>query len=451
MLGTMSILSLADKAEDILRRHSKGAPMHYRRLTEIGVEEGLIVPGGATPEASLNSAVTQDIRRRARAGDVQRFRSHGRGFFSLHRPADPLRGAVDSKNREVRTRLREALGESHPQAFEELVGELLVAIGFEDVTVTRYVGDKGIDLRARLVVGGVTDVRTAIQVKRYTSGSIGGPAVRELRGGLGPHERGLIITLSTFSNDARREAAEPDRSPISLVDGDQLMDLLIAHEVGVSASHVTILELDEGFFTEGTEDDAPGAISDSSRRASARLFRRQAPDDGRVLSLWPLPGGGSAWKRTLDSMLQHVANEGPTMEDAIKWLIATFDRVASTKTARGYWQVLRSFGLIETKGEQLELTATGTEYLDDPTPSSLLTIAQSRVIGITEMLGWIAEKDRTPEELLDLFREGLGVEWESIAQVQFRLGWLSVLGVATSSAGRWRAAHKAGSPADEAP
>ena len=411
--------------------------MHYRALTALGVEEGLILPGGPTPEASLNSAVTQDIKRRARAGEQQRFRSHGRGFFSLARPSDPLRGAVDRKNEEVRDRLRGLLGETHPQAFEELIGELLVAIGFEDVSVTRYVGDKGIDLRARLVVGGVTDVRTAIQVKRYTSGSIGAPAVRELRGGLGPHERGLIITLSSYSKDAQREAAEPDRSPISLVDGQQLIELLIAHEVGVTSSNVTILELDEGFFTEGADEDAPGEAGEPAVPTSAR--RRRQPSDGRVLSLWPLPGGGHAWKSTLDSMLQHVADAGPTMQDAIGWLIDTFDRVASAKTARGYWQVLRSFGLIDTDGEQLAVTARGAEYLTDPTDAALLRLAEARVLGISEMLGWLQGEALTPEDLLNRFRERLGVEWESLAQIQFRLGWLSVLGAAESSAGRWRA------------
>ena len=73
--------SLSDKAEDILQRHSKGAPMHYRRITELGIEEGLITPGGATPEASLNSAVTQDIKKRELVGDSQRFRAHGRGLL----------------------------------------------------------------------------------------------------------------------------------------------------------------------------------------------------------------------------------------------------------------------------------------------------------------------------------------------------------------------------------
>ena len=353
--------SLADKAEDILRRHSKGAPMHYRKLTEIGVAEGLIVPGGPTPEASLNSAVTQDIKQTGRAGESQRFRSQGRGLFSLARPSDPLRGAVDQKNIEVRPRLRELLGETHPRSFEGLIGELLLAIGFDDVEVTRYVGDKGIDLRARLVVGGITNVRTAIQVKRYTTGSIGAPTVRELRGGLGPHERGLIITLSSFSKDAHREAAELDRSPISLVDGDQLIDLLVANEIGVTSSSVAILELDEGFFTESADDEAPGA-SPAVGGTSLVRSRRSFVAEGKVLSLWPLPGGGSAWKDTLDSMLKHIGAEGPSMKDAIDWLIQTFDRVGSQKTARGYWQVLRSFGLIDTEGEQLVVTALGTEY-----------------------------------------------------------------------------------------
>jgi hypothetical protein len=412
--------------------------MHYRKVTEIGVAEGLIVPGGPTPEASLNSAVTQDIKRRGVTGESQRFRSHGRGLFSLARPSDPLRGAVAQKNEEVRGRLRELLGETHPRAFEELIGELLLATGFEDVVVTRYVGDKGIDLRARLVVGGITNVRTAIQVKRYTKGPIGAPAVREVRGGLGPHDRGLIITLSSFSKDAQREAAEPDRSPISLVDGEQLIDLLVANQIGVTSTSVAILELDEGFFTEGADDDAPAAIP-TLGGVSPVASRRSSAPDGKVLSLWPLPGGGTAWKGTLDTMLKHVAAEGPSMKDAIEWLIEAFDRVGSKKTARGYWQVLRSFGLIDNQGELTIVTALGSEYLDDPTNERLLDVARTRVVGINELLDWLGTEPRSVDELLALFREHLGVEWESTAQIQFRLGWLSVLGAAASSQGRWRA------------
>jgi restriction system protein len=436
--GVVPRASLADKAEEVLRRHSKGAPMHYRRLTELGIAEGLIVPGGLTPEASLNSAVTQDIKKRQAAGEPARFLSHGRGYFSLARPSDPLHGAVERKNREVRDRLREVLGEMHPQAFERLIGELLVAIGFDGVEVTRYVGDKGIDLRATLVVGGVTDVRTAIQVKRHTTGSIGAPTVRELRGGLGPHDRGLIITLSRFSKDAQREASEPDRSPISLVDGSELIELLVDHRVGVTSTTMTVLELDEGYFIESAEDDEVEPVSGDDISIRVRRRRSTVPP-GKVLTLWPLPGGASAWKDTLDVMLKHVAAEAPTMADAIGWLIISFDRVASHKTARGYWQVLRSLGLIETRGEQVAVTALGTDYLDDPTNQRLLDIACEQVVGVEEMLLWLDERPHTMNELLTRLRDDLGVDWQSTAQVQYRLGWLNVLEAATAVDGVWQA------------
>jgi hypothetical protein len=56
-------LSFADAAEAVLREHSKGAPMHYRRITELAISHGLISPGGLTPEASLNAASTHPPRR----------------------------------------------------------------------------------------------------------------------------------------------------------------------------------------------------------------------------------------------------------------------------------------------------------------------------------------------------------------------------------------------------
>jgi restriction system protein len=56
-----------------------------------------------------------------------------------------------------------------PAAFEELVGELLAKIGFEDVTVTRASGDGGIDVRGTLVAGDVIQTKMAVQVKRWKS------------------------------------------------------------------------------------------------------------------------------------------------------------------------------------------------------------------------------------------------------------------------------------------
>jgi len=58
-----------------------------------------------------------------------------------------------------------------PFQFEYLVAELLEKIGYENVEVTSRSGDKGIDVVGDLTVGGLTDVKTVIQVKRYSEGN----------------------------------------------------------------------------------------------------------------------------------------------------------------------------------------------------------------------------------------------------------------------------------------
>ena len=423
-------MSMTDAAERVLREHSLGAPMHYRRITDLAIEQQLIAPSGLTPEASLNAAITTEIKRRAASDREERFVAHGRGFYGLASPVDPLGGAIDAKNSEVRSQLRGVLGELDPRLFETLIGQLLIALGFEDVAVTKYSGDGGIDLRARLAVGGVTDVWTAIQVKRWAK-NVSGRIVRELRGGLGPHERGLVITLSDYTKDARAEAGARDRSPISLVNGDRLVDLLIANDIGVTRRRVTILELDEGSLlsSDGTAPDEAVSRTPSARSSAVR--------SGKALSVWPLPGGGQVWKQSLDTMLGYVADASPTVRDAISWLLQRFDRVNSEKVARGYWQVPRSFGLLETVGERMALTADGAAYLESPDSDNLLQLLRSSVAGFDELLIALRGHPLTADEGLKLLNEALDVEWESDAQVKFRLGWLENLGVVSQRSGHW--------------
>jgi hypothetical protein len=440
MSGTT--LSFADAAEAVLREHSKGAPVHYRGITELAISQGLISPGGLTPEASLNAAITQDIKRRDAADREQRFRADGRGMYGLASPTDPLGGAIDRKNAEVRSRLRALLTDLHPQLFESLIGELLVALGFEDVEVTRYSKDGGIDLRATLAVGGVTDVKTAIQVKRW-SRNVASRTVRELRGGLGPHERGLIVTLSDFSKEAQTEALASDKSPISLIIGHHLIELLIGNDIGVTRKRATVLELDEAAFSSVAEETPEEAAA--PELAATRPGPQASPvKSDKALWVWPLPGGRLAWKATLDRMLSFVASEAPTVSEAIKWLIDRFDRVSSEKVARGYWQVLRNLGLTETEGEQLAVTTAGAEYLGDPTSPRLYALAESNVAGFSELLAGLREGPHTPAELLVYLNRALGFAWQTEAQIRFRLGWLENLGLAEAHGDAWQVSQIAG-------
>ncbi len=69
----------------------------------------------------------------------------------------------------------------------------------------------------------------------------------EERGSLGAHEQGLIITTSDFSPGAVKEAAQSDKTPIALMNGEQLVMLLMEHGTGVHRSTPDLFEIDEEF------------------------------------------------------------------------------------------------------------------------------------------------------------------------------------------------------------
>jgi restriction system protein len=88
----------------------------------------------------------------------------------------------------------------------------------------------------------------AVQVKRWKK-NIGAPTVRQVRGSLGVHEHGLIITTSSFPQRAREEAAKPTATPVALMNGEQLVNLLVEHRIGVRRTAYDLIEL-------GEEDEA---------------------------------------------------------------------------------------------------------------------------------------------------------------------------------------------------
>lgn len=88
----------------------------------------------------------------------------------------------------------------------------------------------------------------AVQVKRWKlNNKIHSPVIQQVRGSLGAHERGLVITTSSFSSGATKEAIQPDKAPIALIDGDKLVTLLMEHGIGVHCSTPDFFEIDENF------------------------------------------------------------------------------------------------------------------------------------------------------------------------------------------------------------
>ena len=157
---------------------------------------------------------------------------------------DGFSAQIVRQNGDVRAQLLRQTQEGSPADFEQLIARLLGQMGFEDVEVTRLGRDGGVDVRGTLVVGEVVRVRMAVQAKRWQS-NVQAPTVQQLRGSLGVHEQGLIITTSDFSTGACTEAARPDASPVALMSGKQLADLLAENEIGVRREEHVLLTLDE--------------------------------------------------------------------------------------------------------------------------------------------------------------------------------------------------------------
>ncbi len=69
--------------------------------------------------------------------------------------------------------------------------------------------------------------------------------MQQVRGSLGSHDQGLIITTSDFSKGAVMEAGLPDRVPVGLMNGEQLVALLVTNGIGVSKRSHELIELGE--------------------------------------------------------------------------------------------------------------------------------------------------------------------------------------------------------------
>ena len=93
--------------------------------------------------------------------------------------------------------------------------------------------------------------RIYVQAKRYVNGNtVGSSAIRDFFGSLDRFKaaKGLFVTTSTFTDDARK-TAELLSKRIVLIDGKQLVRLMIRYDVGCRVEDTLYLKkIDEDFF-----------------------------------------------------------------------------------------------------------------------------------------------------------------------------------------------------------
>lgn len=150
---------------------------------------------------------------------------------------------------DVKVKLQSAIANMSPKKFEQFSRALLTKMGvqFTDKGV-QISNDGGID-----GYGYHTDdddfrtTRVVIQCKRYNTGAVSEPEINQFLGAMNKYQAdyGVFITNSRFTNAARIAAREG--TPITLIDGNDLIRLIIRYELFITP--VTTYVLDD-FYSE---------------------------------------------------------------------------------------------------------------------------------------------------------------------------------------------------------
>lgn len=130
--------------------------------------------------------------------------------------------------------------------FELLVGHLLTALGFEEAEVTGKPGDQGVDATGVLNASNLARIRVFVQAKRYKDRNVSSAAVRSLRQSIPVNGQGAVITTSDFHKGAHEVANEIGFPRIGLINGTQLVDLLIEHWQEIPKEFQDLLDLKPG-------------------------------------------------------------------------------------------------------------------------------------------------------------------------------------------------------------
>lgn len=175
--------------------------------------------------------------------------------LSAQSPEEQLESSYQVLRSQLAQSLLANIRKAPPEFFEQLVVDLLVAMGYGGSRVDAgqaigQSGDGGID-------GIIKEDRLGLdivylQAKRWAD-SVGSPEVRNFTGSLEGHgaQKGVLITTSKFTRDATEFAKRLQQKKLVLIDGEKLAELMMDFGVGVSrVATYTVQKIDPDYFGE---------------------------------------------------------------------------------------------------------------------------------------------------------------------------------------------------------
>lgn len=176
----------------------------------------------------------------------------------------------------VKEALSEQIDSISDQQFEQLCKIFVEEIeNPTEIELTPFHGDGGIDVRGGFG-GDLLSTDFGVQVKKFKD-NIGSPAMRNFVGALQQHhyQTGLFITTSDFASGAIDLAEEQEDTPISLVSGEELLQLMIEEEIGVTKINEDSFEIDPEFWGifDRTTSDNPLSTEEVPQANSFQVFQ----------------------------------------------------------------------------------------------------------------------------------------------------------------------------------
>jgi restriction system protein len=144
-----------------------------------------------------------------------------------------------------------------PYQFEYFIAHLLRCMGYF-ARVTQASGDGGVDIIAHRDELGFEPPIIKVQCKQILS-TIGRPDVQKLFGAIEREEKGLFVSLGSFTADAR--TFEQTKPNLRLIDGSTLIDLIYTHYHQFEPRYQMLLPLKRSYI--------PGPVASGTKELSA--------------------------------------------------------------------------------------------------------------------------------------------------------------------------------------
>lgn len=170
-------------------------------------------------------------------------------------PEEQLENSYQNLRSQLASNLLDTILKNPPGFFEQLVIDLLVAMGYggsrkDAGQALGKTGDGGIDGIIKEDKLGLDIIY--LQAKRYgIDNVVPSREVRDFTGSLEGHgaQKGVLITTSSFTRDGIDFVKRLQQKKIVLIDGEKLTQLMIDNNIGVSTTNIyTIKKIDLDYF-----------------------------------------------------------------------------------------------------------------------------------------------------------------------------------------------------------